>query len=676
MRASRNLPVVPSGTTLAREPKVQNVLHMSPEARASFEVAASTAREELTGLPPHHAETFLTRLERYWQDLFDGLTPPYGAREDFDDLLQHLVRLLASRYAERPGELKALDLERNLTPDWFQSERRIGYVFYADRFAGGLAGVAEHLGYLEELGANYVHVMPLLQSRAAGLDDGGYAVSDYRKVSASLGTMDDLRELCALMRGRGMSLCLDLVLNHCAREHEWAQGARRGVAEYEEMFHVFPDRSLPDEYEKTLPEVFPETAPGSFTRIEETGKWVWTTFNDYQWDLNWSNPRVFLEMTDVLLALANVGVEVFRLDAVAFMWKKLGTNCQNRPEVHDLLQALRACGRIACASVVHKAEAIVGPDDLVTYLGTDAHHGKESDLAYHNALMVHLWSSLASRDTRLMSHALGSLPGKPANTAWATYARCHDDIGWAITDEDAAAVGLDAGAHRSFLSDYYSGSFGGSHARGAVFEENPATGDRRISGTLASLAGLELARETGDEALMEMAVRRILLCHALIFGYGGIPLIYMGDELGLTNDSSYLEDPNRRDDNRWMHRPRMNWEKAARRSSPGTVENTIFSGIRTLIEARKSVPHLHSSSPVEVVDGRHPHVFSFIRPHPLGPLLALHNFTEQVRYTSLEVTRALGMTSPVDRISSDAPRILGGDVELPPYGVVWLTDAP
>jgi amylosucrase len=676
MLASGNFPPVRVGITVAKETKVQNVLYMSPEARAAFEIAASAAREEFAESSAHDAEIFLMRLERYWQDLFDGLIPPYGAREDFDGFLKRLVRLLAGRYAARPKELKALDLERNLTPDWFQSERRIGYVFYADRFAGDLAGVAKRLDYLEELGANYVHIMPLLQSRQENLDDGGYAVSDYRKVRASLGTMEDLRELCTLMRDRGMSLCLDLVLNHCAREHEWAEGARRGAPEYEEMFHVFGDRVLPDEYEKTLPEVFPATAPGNFTRIEETGKWVWTTFNEYQWDLNWANPRVFLEMTDILLALANVGVEVFRLDAVAFMWKELGTNCQNRPEVHDLLQALRACSRIAAASVVHKAEAIVGPDDLVTYLGVDAHHGKESDLAYHNALMVHLWSSLASRDTRLMAHALGRVPQKPASAAWATYARCHDDIGWAITDEDAAAVGIDAGAHRSFLSDYYSGAFGGSHARGAVFEENPATGDRRISGTLASLAGLELAEETGDEALREMSLRRILLCHALIFGYGGVPLIYMGDELGLAGDHSYLEDPNRRDDNRWLHRPRMDWKKAARRTSPGTLEHALFSGIRALVDARKRVPHLHGATPVEVVEEPHPHVFSFVRRHPFGVLLALHNFTEEVRYASLDLPRSLGIAAPVDRISGRAPRVLGGDVELSPYEVLWLTDAP
>lgn len=653
---------------------MHNELHMSPKAREAFERAAAAARPELDTLPERDRTMFALRLKRYWQDLFDGLALPYAGREDFEAFLESLSRLLAASYAARPEELRILDLERNLTPDWFQSEKRIGYVFYAERFAGDLDGVARRLDYLEELGANYVHMMPLLQSRPSP-NDGGYAISDYHAVEPSLGTMDDLQELCALFRERGMSPCLDLVLNHCAREHEWARRARAGETEYEEMFYVFADRALPNEYERTLPEVFPETSPGNFTRLEETGKWVWTTFNDYQWDLNWSNPRVFLEMVGVLLALANRGVEIFRLDAVAFLWKRLGTNCQNLPEVHHLLKSLRACSRISAAAVVHKAEAITAPHELITYLGVHAHYGRESDLAYHNALMVHLWSSLASRDARLMAHVLGHFPDKPENTAWATYARGHDDIGWAITEEDAAAVGLDGHAHRTFLSDYYSGTYPGSHARGDVFEENPVTGDRRISGTFASLAGLELAQETSDPLLLEMSIRRILLGHALIFGYNGVPLIYMGDELGLLNDYSFLTEPDKHDDNRWMHRPRMDWEKATRRSEPGTVEHRIFTGVRALIEARKSTPHLHAAIPVEVLAPLHPHVFTFTRPHPLGHLLALHNFTEEERFASLELPRSVGINEPFDRISRKELEISGEDLRLAPYQVLWITEA-
>ncbi|MDP8938688.1 MAG: alpha-amylase family protein [Actinomycetota bacterium] len=654
---------------------MQDLLYMSREERSLFERAATVAQAELSSLPRRDQDIFLTRLGRYWRDLYSGLKPPYGSRDDFEDFLYRLVRRVAAAYAARPEELKLLDLERSLGAGWFQNEHRIGYVFYVDRFAGDLQGVKEHLGYLDELGVNYLHLMPLLEKRP-GPDDGGYAVKDYRNVDPALGTMEDLEELCAVLRSRGKSVCLDLVLNHCAREHEWAVRARAGEQEYLEMFNTFPNRTIPDEYEKLLPEVLPETAPGNFMWDEDLERWVWTSFNGYQWDLNWSNSKVFLEMTDVMLYLANRGVEIFRLDAVAFIWKRSGTNCQNLPEAHDILQALRACTRIATPAVAHKAEAIVAPHDLIHYLGTHSRYGKESDLAYHNSLMVQFWSSLASRETPLMTNVLRKFPEKPSNTAWGTYIRGHDDIGWAITEEDAAEVGIDGAAHRLFLSHYYSGDFPGSHARGLVYELNPATGDRRISGSTGSLAGLEAALESGDERLIDLSIRRILLGHALIMGYSGVPLIYMGDELGLLNDLSYLEEPDKATDNRWTHRPPMDWEKALRREEPGTVEHRIFTGVRVLIEARKRTPHLHAATPTHVLEPYHPRIFSFVRPHPLGPLVAVYNFTEHEQYVSADLPRSQGIENPFDRITGSLIPITGNDLRLAPYEVLWLTDEP
>ena len=298
--------------------------------------------------------------------------------------------------------------------------------------------------------------------------------------------------------GRGISLCLDLVLNHVAREHPWAVAAREGDERYRRYFHIFPDRSTPDAYERTLPEVFPDFAPGNFTWDDEVAGWVWTTFNEWQWDVDWSNPDVVCEYADVILFFANLGVEVLRLDAIAFIWKRLGTTSQNEPEVHAITQTLRALAHLACPAVEFKAEAIVSPSDVVHYLGRGARWGKVSDLAYHNSLMVHIWSMLASRDVRLSVHALRAIGEVPSTTAWITYARCHDDIGWAIDDVDAAAVYLSGPAHRAFLSDYYSGDFWQSPARGLVFQHNEVTGDRRISGMLASLAGLDAALERAD----------------------------------------------------------------------------------------------------------------------------------------------------------------------------------
>lgn len=437
----------------------------------------------MTSRDPGPDPGFAARLEAHLPDLRATLGRVYG--DAAPGVTDRLVTIMRAAHAERPADLRALDDQRLSEPDWFQRPSMVGYAAYADRFAGTLRGVGERTAYLRDLGVGYLHLMPLLTPRPAP-NDGGYAVMDYRSLRPDLGDVDDLRALTTTLRAEGISLCLDLVLNHVAREHAWAAAARAGDQDKRAYFHVHEDRAVPDAYEATLPEVFPDFAPGSFTFDDELDAWVWTTFNDYQWDLDWSNPAVLCEFADIILALANVGVEVFRLDAIAFLWKRLGTDCQNQPEVHELTRALRTVARVAAPAVAFKAEAIVGPADLPAYLGVGEHAGRVSDLAYHNGLMVQVWSMLASGEVGLATHALQQLPQPPSTTAWITYVRCHDDIGWAIADADARAVGIDPAAHRRFLSDWYSGSFPGSWARGLVFQHNEATGDRRISGSTAS----------------------------------------------------------------------------------------------------------------------------------------------------------------------------------------------
>src|SRR3954453_2437373 len=515
---------------------------MTPEVRAAYE----RALDEISVSDP----AFGVRLERWFGDLRAPLRSVYGADPRFPEAFRALLRAIADAAAPPPAELRALDHEREITPDWLHREQAVGYVAYVDKFAGTLQGVRDRLPYLRELGIGYLHLMPLLRARPAP-NDGGYAVADYGAVEPALGTMDDLRALAADLRGAGMALCVDVVLNHTAREHEWARAAMAGDARKLAYYRTFADRAEPDAYEVTLPEVFPDTAPGSFTRVPELERWVWTTFNDYQWDLDWSNPEVFVAMAGVILGLATAGVDVLRLDAVPFLWKRRGTDCQNQPEVHELVQALRAAVRIAAPGVAFKAEAIVSPRQLVAYLGTGKHEGKECDLAYHNVLMVLLWSALASRRVTLMTHTLRAMPRVPPLAGWVTYVRCHDDIGWAITEEDAAAVGEDGYLHRRFLADFYAGDFPASFARGARFQPDPRTGEARTSGAAASLAGLEEALESDDEAGVELAIRRILGLYAVAFAPGGRPLLYMGDELGLGNDDAHPHDPPRPDANRW-----------------------------------------------------------------------------------------------------------------------------
>ncbi len=639
----------------------------------------------LDGCSSDRRQLFELRVERRWPDLVEGLEAVYPP-EQAAALAARLLRAAATTHRDRPDDLARLDIARELRPDWFQSPEQVGYAAYAERFAPstesdaegstggapttGLDGVRQRIPYLRELGVTYLHLMPLLLPRE-GDADGGYAVADYRQVRPDLGTTEDLAALAAELRAHGISLVLDLVLNHVAREHPWAVAARAGEQRYRDYFHVFDDRALPDAYEATLPEVFPDSAPGSFTfepELGEAGAWVWTTFNSFQWDVDWANPDVFAEYADVVLFLAGLGADVLRLDAIAFLWKRLGTNSQNQPEVHALTRALRALVRICAPATAFKAEAIVGPADLVAYLGTGTHHGKVSDLAYHNSLMVAVWSMLAARDVRLAVRALRALPPVPTSVAWVTYVRGHDDIGWAVDDADAAAVGLDGGAHRRFLSDWYSGHVPGSWARGLVFQENAATGDRRISGTAADLAGLA----AGDPH----AVPRLLLAHAVVYGWGGIPVLWSGDELGLLGDPGWASEPGHEDDNRWAHRPRITERALAARRAPSGPASEMFAGLRHLGAVRASLPHLHASVASEALEPSDPGVLAVVRRHPVGTFLGLYNVTDTWRPFPGARLDALGLRDGVDALAGGPPPWGGdGQLWLPPLRACWLVDA-
>jgi amylosucrase len=630
--------------------------------------ASSACLLDHAGLSADRREIFGLRLDRYWTDLRDAVVAVHPEDTVAGPLLERLVVLAATAYAERGDELHRLDARRLLEPDWLQQPRMFGYACYADRFAGDLRDVGQRVEYLEDLGVTYLHLMPLLRPRE-GENDGGYAVADYRSVRPDLGTVDDLRDLATRLRSRGISLVVDLVLNHVAREHPWAEAARAGNAAHRDYFHVFPDRGLPDAYEQALPEVFPAFAPGNFTFDPELDGWVWTTFNAWQWDLNWTNPAVLVEFAEIILWLANLGVEVLRLDAIAFLWKRMGTNCQNQPEVHAITQALHAVTRIAAPAVVFKAEAIVAPRDLPPYLGAGAHAGRVSDLAYHNGLMVQVWSMLAAQNAVLGRHALAAMPPAPPSGTWITYVRCHDDIGWAVDDDDASAVGLSGDGHRRFLSDWYAGEHPGSWADGLVFQENALSGDRRISGTAASLAGLSAQSSPAE---VDAALGRILLTYAIVAGWGGIPVVWSGDELAQLNDPQWSTDPAHAQDNRWAHRPRLDWARAAQRRD-GTVAGRVFSGLAHLARVRASLPQLHASVDSDVLPGTDDGVLATVRRHPSGPFVGLYNVTPRRRPFPLRHLGELGIDRPFDAHKGQ-PLEAGADgtLWLPPYAAWWV----
>lgn len=571
---------------------------------------------------PEDWNQFVQRLEYYFPTLFSNLYPLYGEIYDAIYYIEELFYAMAESWINRSKDLKILDKKRETDPQWFQSEQMLGAVCYVDLFAGDLKGLHQKIPYLLELGVTYLHLMPLFKT-PKGENDGGYAISSYRQVNPDIGTMDELIDLAKELRKNGISLVLDFVFNHTSNEHEWALKAQAGDPIYEDFYWIYPDRNMPDAYEAHLREIFPDEHPGAFTYFKSIDRWVWTTFHSYQWDLNYQNPAVFVQMAREMLFLANAGVEVLRLDAVAFIWKQLGTNCENLPEAHLLIKSFNLIARIAAPSLLFKSEAIVHPDDVIKYISTE-----KCQISYNPLLMALLWESLATREVRLLKHSMQKRLALPDQCAWVNYVRCHDDIGWTFSDDDAGELWINGFDHRQFLNEFYRGRFPGSFARGLPFQENPKTGDSRISGTCASLAGLEkaIAIETVKE--VDLAIKRIVLIHGIIMTIGGIPLIYLGDELGTLNDYHYLEDKSKAHDSRWVHRPKFDCKKFSNRNKKNSIEGKLYKDFLRLIQIRKNNSVFRNLN-TEILNTDNPHVFGYTRKNNSDYVIVLANFSEQ-----------------------------------------------
>lgn len=617
--------------------------------------AAALAAAEAAG---RLDDDFLARFDAHFPRLHGLFTRLYGNRADGQEHLAQVVAAASSSWNSRPLDLKVRDRQRAADPDWFQSERMLGGVCYVDRFGGNLAGIRDQIPYFRELGLTYLHLMPLFDS-PEGENDGGYAVSSYRRVNPSLGTMAQLADLAAELRLAGISLVLDFIFNHTSNQHEWARKAVAGDPEFADFYLIFPDRTMPDAYERTTREIFPDDHPGSFVPLDD-GRWVWATFYRYQWDLNYANPAVFRATAGEMLFLANQGVEVLRMDAVAFIWKQLGTTCESLPEAHLLLQAFNAVLAMAAPGMLFKSEAIVHPDEVATYISPD-----ECRLSYNPLQMALTWEALATRDARLLQQALERRHALPDGTAWVNYVRSHDDIGWTFADEDAAELGIDGYGHRQFLNRFYTGRHEGTFARGVPFQENPATGDARVTGTTASLAGIEAGDTSGED--------RVVLAHAIALSTGGVPLIYLGDEVAQLNDYSYADDPDRRGDSRWVHRGNRPRDQYARREDPATPAGRVFHRLTNLIAVRQSTPEFAGNA-LTGFDTPHAGVLGYQRTAGDSVVLALANVSDAAAW--IDASTLSGFAPTARDLVEGVDVHLGSGLELPPHGFVWLRVSP
>ena len=555
--------------------------------------------------------------------LFDEV---YPQTEQSARIFDELVAAIIQSYKERPVSMRRRDDAKEIHGQWFLDNKLAGMSLYVDRFCGNIKTLETKLSYFNELGVNLLHLMPLFES-PEGESDGGYAVSNFRKVDSRFGTLDELKSLQQKMEAEGMYLMIDIVLNHTSHQHEWAKKAKAGEKQFQDYFYMYGDRNIPNQFEQTMPEVFPESSPGNFTFNKETNKWVMTVFHHYQWDLNYSNPVVLKEMLSNILFFANLGVDVLRIDAPAFIWKQIGTSCQNLPQAHTLLRLIKSCVEMAAPGMAILGEAIVAPKEIMKYFGTGSYIARECDFAYNATQMALQWDMLATGDTRVMLAAQPDILQKPLGTTWITYTRCHDDIGLGYEDSMIQQAGFDPYLHRQFMKNYYSGQFPGSPSKGALFSFNPKTGDARISGSLAALCGLEKALDDNDEAAREIAIRKILLMQAYSFLLGGMPMIFYGDEIGHTNDYSYLSDPGKSYDNRWMHRPVIDWKKVNLRKKAGTIENRIFTGTKRLLEIRCLLSCIADHKNITWLTTRNIHVAGYLRSSKEQNVYCLFNFS-------------------------------------------------
>ena len=602
---------------------------------------------------------YAKRFERHLDELRWLYMELYNNSSMFAELCDNMERF----FKERNQELKSMDSSRETSKDWYKQNDMLGMMFYIDNFAGNMKGVESKLDYIEQCNVNYVHLMPFLET-PEGRSDGGYAVSDFRKVQENLGSMEDLESLTTACHKKGINVCMDFVMNHTSEDHEWAKRARQGDGEYMSRYFFFDNSYIPTLYEKTVPQVFPTTAPGNFTWLPDANHFVMTTFYPYQWDLNYKNPRVFNEMMYNFLYLANRGIDIVRIDAVPYIWKELNTPCRNLKQVHTIVRMMRMISEIVCPGVLLLGEVVMEPEKVVPYFGSV--EKPECHMLYNVTTMATTWHSVATRDISLLKRQLDIVNSLPKDYVFLNYLRCHDDIGWGLDYDTLKMAGIEERAHKQYLNDYFQGYAGESNSRGELYNADPITGDARFCGTTASMCGIEKAGFEQNEAAMERAIGLDVMLHAYMFMQSGIPVLYSGDEVGQVNDYTYKENPNKAADSRYIHRGAMNWNLAENISKPGTVEEKLFHALGTLEKIRKTEKVFVTNADTWTIETKDRSVLSIVRAFEGEKIVGLFNFSEYDKTLYID-----GEDGEFTELISGTKKRLN-EISLPAYGYYYL----
>lgn len=646
--------------------KLENKENKAKKTKKAVVKTAKKAKKKIVENVVVDETTFNQRLHKHYDELKWLYCELY---QDDEQLLVHfddLMKQIKEFYIARPNYLKELDKEREQQPDWYKGNKLLGMMMYVNCFSGTLKNFEKRLPYIQESNVNYLHLMPLLAS-PKGKSDGGYAVADFRNVQEELGTMKDLGKLAEKCHEKGISICLDFVMNHTSDEHEWAIRARKGEKEYQDRYFFFDDYSMPELFERDCPQVFPTTAPGNFTYLSDIDKFVMTTFYPYQWDLDYRNPVVFNEMVYNMLFLVNQGIDIIRLDAVPYIWKQLGTNCRNLPQVHTIVRMMRMISEIVSPAVLLLGEVVMAPDKVVPYFGTP--EKPECHMLYNVTTMATTWHTVATRDTALLKHQMDIVASLPKQYIFQNYLRCHDDIGWGLDYNFLRQFGMEETAHKKYLNDFFTGKIPGSFSIGELYNDDERLKDARLCGTTASLCGIEYYDKKKDKEGIERSIQLDLMLHAFMLSQSGIPVIYSGDEIGQYNDYSYKEDKDidKRSDSRYVHRGVFNWRKAGRRKIKTAIQAKIYQNLAKMEEIRRTYDVFNANANIYTLPTWEKATLAVVRETAEEKFIGVYNFSENEQMAWINEDDGL-----YTELLTNTTDFKATGLKLAPYSCLWL----
>lgn len=573
------------------------------------------------------------RLKKEIKEVIQGI---YG-KQNVDAIYTNVMKHAENAVKERSEELKNQDKTRDF--EWYKKE--IIYMFYVDYFGvvreksgNTFKDTALMFDYLEDLGVTTLYMLPFAESPMA---DSGFDVKNPREVRKDLGGLIQFEKFVTEAKKRGFKIKADLVLNHFSDEHEWFKKLEAGDEKYLNYF-VYTDK-MP-EYKKYNDEnlgtvieyteadgkiskrrqIFPENTENNYRKVRVNGKdyYLYHTFYPFQLDINWENPEVLYYMLDTITNWANLGVDIFRMDAVPYLSKEAGTNAENQPKTHAIVHLLSDYLQITAPSSVIQVEACQTPKDILPYFGKEREvsvnidddklkfkRTTEAQIAYHFPNMNAIWAALITGDKKYFTDTYKKTPSIPKTAVWGNFLRVHDELTLEMVSPEV----------RNIIFEYL-------EPKGAEFRNGFG-----VSGRLANF--------------LDKNPNRIEQAFAILLSIPGIPIIYYGDEVGAVNNyNNAKKSAEKRNKKKKLYTHLLS-AFDSRDINRGEIPKKLFYGatkgyykfnskvyekVRNLIQIRKNTPALINGS-FEILKTKSKSNFSYIRKLKNQQILVINNLS-------------------------------------------------